>query len=415
MPEDLIPIKSTLSRVELIPHGDKMNVVVTLTGHEMALAADQGRLNLQEYQEKLGFLLVERGKDNKSITIQASATPDDKESSVEKKAANVVEAVYDMTQCRLGGMTLKAEAIPVVTHSANTPYSAAISVEPRLDRTDKDNFVGRYSVEVIRRKHASGRELICDPRADENSLRLLKIEPHFNTQKEALHHGERELNKVENDFGIYYTKPKGLTLAGLHTEPLDKTSRKQTGLFTGFMSGNKNLHVTSARLHGSDDILNQAEEALKRSFPSSVFKQKRHGDTLDVMLCGDNYGDPAKLLATVHTKTRCNLPMDINAAIEPDSYKPSFFNPCLETEVWDDVPAKDRGATGTALAGYVGMQFPDSDILRAENASKEQEYYPARVVVNKSCASEKEAMDAAEDMKQRVVARLRRGDSPQIF
>jgi hypothetical protein len=381
----------------------------------MALAADQGRLNLQQYQDRLGFLLVERGKDNKSLIIQASATPDDNAPRIEQKAANVVEAVYDMTQCRLGGMILKAEAIPVVSHNTNTPYSAAVSIVPRIDRADKDNFVGRYSVEVIRRKHHSGKELVCDPRADENELRLLKIAPHFNTQNEALHHGERELNKIEKDFGIYYTKPTGLILEGLNTTLLDTAARHRTGLFAGFMSDNKQLYITSATLHGTDDTLHHAEQALKRSFPSRVFKQRRHNDALEVMLCGDNYADPAKLLSTVHTKTRCTLPMDINATTIPDTSNPSFFNPCLETEVWDDVPTKDRGTTGTALASYVGLQFPDSNILRTERASHEQEYCPARVVVNKSCANEQEAIDAAEDMKQRVVARLKRGNSPNIF
>jgi predicted GIY-YIG superfamily endonuclease len=278
-------------------------------------------------------------------------------------------------------------------------------------------------MEVIRRKHESGREMVCDPRIDETTLRLMKIAPNFDKEEDALPHAERELNKLERDFNVYHLKPMNLMLAGIHTEPLNSATRHKSGIYAGILDSRKELFVTTAILHGSENALMQAERALKQSFPSKIFKQKLHEDSLEVMLCGDNRYDPARLLHAIHTKTRCTLPMDINAATTPSDTNPAtalglvtpkLYNPCLETVIWDDVPSKDRGTTGNAMAGYVGIQFPDLDIIRTENASTRQKLAFARMIVNHPFPSEAEAMVAAEDIKERVEARLNRGNNPHI-
>ena len=204
-------------------------------------------------------------------------------------------------------------------------------------------------------------------------------------------------------------------LAGITTEPLDDDMRRKTGMVADILHNSKQPFVTTITLTGPDEALDSAERAMRHSFPSKVFKLERDGEVLQVMMCGDQHGDPAKLVAMVQNKTRCLLPMEINPCTAPCATVPEHFNPALETELWDEVPKKQRASTGTALAGYVGMQFPSYSLMLPERALHNKYVKSnARVVVNEPHRSEGDALTVAEHLKEGVEARMTRGQRPEF-
>lgn len=435
-------IKTSLSRVEVtVPEGGA-NLSVTLTGHEMAIAAAESRLMKQERKADLGFLLVERGKDNRSLIIRTAVNPEPqlegqaRNERIKEKAANVVEAVFEMTGCRLGGISLTPEAAPVFNAFALTPdskkavpCSAAVAVKVVPNRADRANLLGQYSLEVIRRKynnHSVGKEallheasqnegLVLDPGALEG-LRLLQVTQQHQDVRSAELAAEKLVRGVEKKFDVYYTKPMQVMLVGLSTQPLDDDLRRKSELYADILHNAKQPFVTTATLTGEAEALDAAEKAMKNSFPPKIFKMQRDGELLNVMMCGDREGDPIRLVAMLQAKTRCTLPMDINPGTAACVTAPAHFSPMLETELWDDVPKRQRGATGTALAGYVGLQFPSHSLMLPERGLYNKHIKSnARLVVHEEYPTRGDAQVVAEALKDGVEARMARGTVPKLY
>lgn len=418
----------SLARVEILRNGENTNVKLELTGHASAMAEAQGILSKQsdEDKQRVGAIFVERDAKRNSLIISGGVNPKD-EKSTDTRVADLVEYVFQKTGCRLGGVELKADAACInsmpMQHGPKL-YSPVVAINRAIDRADKGNLVGKYAIEVIRRDHArvnlsdSGsapKDGLCiDPRPYADALRLLDVTHTDADERKMQMMAEQYVTRLEREYHLYHKKSSGIFLAGLHTEPLHNESRKALMPFAHLMRGGHKKFVTTALLTGEPEALESAEKILMASLPPSVLKLRQNDDGLEVLFCGDDKGDPAKLVDLLSSRVRATLPMDLHAISTSASHPSSHFNPALETEVWDDVPAKERGKTGNVLASYVGLQFPGSEIIMPERTTNDQSHGFARVVVQDPKPAKEDALSTAEAMKGVVESRIKRGEGAMV-
>lgn len=389
-----------LKHVAMTGHGDKRSLVMTLAGDEMSLAAAQGALNAQEQKNRLGFVYVERPENTSTLKVTVAAEPAGLDMPAEEKPAAVVEAIHDITGCRLGRIQMQAEAL--AAPGKGKQYSMGVMISPIADPRDRGNLAGHYSMEVIRRKQEK-RPLngcIVDPHnLARDTLRLLKVDKLYDSSQEALHHAEEMIGTIKNSYGIYTPKPVALRLLGVSN--LDALGESELEDGGGWMN-RPGVKVTKATLAGNEKALKQAYSDMEGAFSRQVYMQRFRNGNLELILQGDGDVDASRLVGKAHDKTRCTLPVDIIAGAERDEAD-MRFRPMLSVRS-KDVPVRERAATQRALAGLVALKLPDRE--HVVYPDRPDYGVPPRVVVNDAYSSEGDALEDAQGMRDKVVASL---------
>ena len=366
--------------------GAHNNLRLTLTGHEMAIAAASRLLEApdSEYFVKNHYF-VERADDHKSLSIIVPLPP----GNAFEAAADITDTVKNLTSARLSGVYLQADFDQIGT-GEKAIYSPAVSMHVVRHNSDPENAIGALSLAIIKRNPIeSGYAL--DPRyEDKDSARLFCLDRSFDTDIDAIANAEATVRAIENQTGLHTAEHHELSLVSL------KTSTAKNPLKHGHMDG------AMARLQGKPGALDDVMRDLSHRHRNRITEMGRGDDYIDIGSADAKHMDPTGLLAAVHLTTGCHLPVDMVPLVTRSKKPPYSYEPVLETRITGDESGLAQPTLRYAAARYAGSY------IRGRHSVPEEmdPHAPAQVVVHSPHTSEEDAKAKAESFVAQVKARF---------
>jgi hypothetical protein len=375
-----IKAKCKLKQAYLEEHGNHHNFTIVLSGHEAALASANRIIT-----DSIKNCYVERDSEHNTLRIVA-ALP--KENSFQA-AVDFTQMLQGITDFHLSHIYMTPD-YEQVGHGEKAVYTPVITIHPVVKAEDPDNIAGAVSAQVIKGNKPLMGYYVQDPRHQGANLRLMSVKDGCETDTEALAHAEANIRTMEKEVGVFTAQPTHLTLSELRTQTMRDPEHKG------------HLKVTTARLKGAPDELDDALRTLRHRHRNLIAELGRGDDYIDVGTAAKHDIDPTGLLAALHLTTGCELPMDIRPTVIRDKGEPYGYTPILETRVRGDETGLEKPTMRFATARYAGSYIHDAHTVPEEM----DPHTPSQIVMLKEHTTEEAAQHVADLLAERIRARL---------